>query len=81
MNTFGAGKAFDDLLDELQRMGCPPPTFGRCSGRHDVYIECVLPIGSTERVATTLDAAARAILDLDLTCPDKDQQAAEESLT
>lgn len=76
---FGAGEAFDELLDRLHDMGAPPPDCGRVNGRHEVYIACVLPGQSTERIAVTLDAAARAIIDLDLTCPDKDREAAEAS--
>ena len=78
---FGAGPAFDDLLDQLQRMGAPAPRYGRMNGRHDVWLECVLPAGNAERVAPTLDAAATAILTLDLACPDRDRDAAEANLT
>ncbi len=80
---FGAGPVFDELLSRLHDMGVPPRsvTWGRINGSHDVYIQATLPVGTTERVAPTLDACATAILTLDLSCADRDQQAAQESLT
>lgn len=78
---YGAGPSFDMLLDRLHAMGAPAPRFGRVGGEHAVWLNATLPSGTVERKAATLDQAARAILDLDLTAADKDRDAAQKSLT
>lgn len=77
---YGAGEAFDSLLDRLWAMGAPAPRYGRVNGQCTIWLECKLPAGSTERIAANLDAAARAILDLDLSASDRDQEAAKARL-
>lgn len=78
---YQAGQVFDQLLDRLQDMGAPPPRYGRLAGKHEVWVNVTLPGKRTvERRADTLDQAARAILDLDLTASDQDREQAQDLL-
>jgi hypothetical protein len=76
---YGAGQAFDLLLDRLHDAGAMPPRFGRTGGRHEVWLNVSLPGRKTvERRGATLDIAAQAILDIDLSCADQEREAAQE---
>ena len=77
---YGAGPAFDMLLDRLRDMGSPPPRFGRLGGTHQIWCNATLPKGTVERRGETLDQAAAAILEHDLACPDKDREKAQAKL-
>lgn len=73
---YDAGHTFDQLLDRLHDAGEPAPhwqraanggvkLYGQLNGKHYDYI------------APTLEAAARSVLDLELTASDKEREAAQ----
>jgi hypothetical protein len=79
---YGAGQAFDTLLDRLHDAGAMPPRFGRTGGKHEVWLNVSLPGRKTvERRGATLDIAAQAILDIDLSAGDAECEKAREELT
>lgn len=70
-----------ELVERLYDMGAPPPRWGRVGGEQRVWMNATLPGPRTvEHQGDTLDHAARAIIDTELTASDKDQAAAAAGL-
>ena len=69
-----------ELVERLYDMGAPPPRWGRVGGEQRVWMNATLPSGTVEHQGDTLDHAARAIIDLDLTASDRDRVAARRLL-
>lgn len=73
---FGAGASFDELLDRLHDAGYPVPMWGRAPGQHNVRLHGTGPNGGYDYIGPSLDSVARGVIDCELSCGDKERDAA-----